>query len=152
MMSTSTSKLESHSGFTLLEVMVAVAIIAMALVAALGSQTQSVSLASEAKFTTTSAFLAQRKMAEFETMDPEDLISGSGDFGDDFPGYFWNADVQDHTEKQYTWKAEVGYVSSEKPQGLSGYVKIIDLTVYWQDQEKYKYALVYHRFVPSEGE
>ena len=37
-----------HSGFTLLEVMVSVAIIAIALVAALGSQSQSVSLASEA--------------------------------------------------------------------------------------------------------
>jgi type II secretion system protein I len=153
MMSTSIFKAgSSHSGFTLLEVMVAVAIITMALVAALGSQSQSVSLASEAKFSTTAAFLAQGKMAEFETTDPEDLSSDSGDFGDDFPGYSWNAEVRDDTEKQYGWKAEVGYVSKGKTDDPSEYVKIIELTVFWGDQERYKYELVYHRFVPNENE
>ena len=54
------------SGFTLLEVMVAMAIIAIALTAVLGSQSKSLSLASEAKFSTTVALLAQSKMAEIE--------------------------------------------------------------------------------------
>jgi prepilin-type N-terminal cleavage/methylation domain-containing protein len=49
-------------GFTLLEVMVAMSIIAIALTAVLGSQSQSVSLASEAKFNTTAPLLAQSKI------------------------------------------------------------------------------------------
>ena len=77
------------AGFTLLEVMVAMAIIAIALTAVFGSQSQSLTLASEAKFSTTAAFLAQSKMAEIEAQKPEDLTSDSGDFGEDFPGYLW---------------------------------------------------------------
>jgi len=138
------------SGFTLLEVMVAVAIIAMALVAALGSQSQSVSLATEAKFATTAAFLAQRKMAEFETMEFEELRSDSGDFGDDFPGYQWEAEVGDDTGKDYRWKAEVGYVSDEEVQSPSEYLKKIELTVSWGDQGIYKFGLVYYVFSPGE--
>ena len=46
-------------GFTLLEVMVAMAIIAIAMTAVLNSQSQSISLASEAKFSTTAALLAR---------------------------------------------------------------------------------------------
>jgi type II secretory pathway pseudopilin PulG len=132
--------------------MVAVAIIAIALVAALGSQSQSVSLASEAKFATTATFLAQLKMAQFEIMDSEDLTSDSGDFGDDFPGYSWSVDVRDNTEKQTTWKAEVGYVSNGETAAPSQHLKAIELTVFWGDQERYKYALVYHRFVADENE
>ena len=59
-----------NSGFTLLEVMIAMAIIAIALVAVFGSQSQSLSLANEAKFSTTAALLAQSKMAEIETLNP----------------------------------------------------------------------------------
>ena len=76
-------------GFTLLEVMVAMAIIAIALTAVLGSQSQSVSLASEARFNTTASLLARAKMAEMEAMEAEDLAFDSGDFGEDFPGYMW---------------------------------------------------------------
>jgi len=139
---------KGREGFTLLEVMVAVAIIAMALVAALGSQSQSVTLASEAKFATTAAFLAQWKMAEFETMKSEDLSSDSGDFGDDFPGYGWKAEVEDETIKDYQWKAEVGYVSKEEVKSPSENMKKIELTVFWADEDRFRYLLVYHHFAP----
>jgi general secretion pathway protein I len=126
---------QKREGFTLLEVMVAVAIIAMALVAALGSQSQSVSLASEAKFATTAVFLAQQKMAELDIIDPKDLSSDSGDFGDDFPGYGWRADVAD--------------VMAADDGKASDHVKRIDLTVFWTDEDRYRYHLAYHRFAPS---
>jgi len=77
--------------------MVAMAIIAIALVAVLGSQSQSVSLASEAKFGTVAAFLAQSKMAEMEFLDPDDLTPDAGDFGEDFPDYRWDMQVSDVT-------------------------------------------------------
>ena len=85
------------SGFTFLEVMVAMAIMAISLVAALGSQSQSVSLAGEARFYTTAPLLAQMKMAETEMVNSEDLVSDSGDFGDDFPDYYWNLMVSNMT-------------------------------------------------------
>jgi prepilin-type N-terminal cleavage/methylation domain-containing protein len=51
-------------GFTLLEVMIAVAVLAIALAAVLGLQSRSLTLAAESRFNTTSALLAQGKMAE----------------------------------------------------------------------------------------
>ena len=110
-------KILDYRGFTLLEVMIAVAIMAIALTALLGSQSQSVSFASSARFEINSALLAQGKMSEMIMLDPEDLRSDSGDFGDDYPGYAWEATVSD--------------VSMEGIDDLSAYLKQIDLTVTW---------------------
>jgi len=81
-------------GFSLLEVMVSIAIIAIALMAVLGSQSQGSSLAGESRFNTTAAFLAQSKMAEMEIRSLNDLGADAGDFGEDFPGYRWEVSVQ----------------------------------------------------------
>jgi general secretion pathway protein I len=129
------SKTQEAAGFTLLEVMIATAIIAIALVAALGSQSQSVSLASEAKFATTVAFLAQKKMAELEAEDLEGLMSDSGDFGEDFPGYRWESEVDEAT--------------LEGSETISDHVKKIGLTVYWAEGDGYRYRLSLYRFVPQ---
>jgi general secretion pathway protein I len=126
----------THSGFTLLEVMVAVAIIAIALTAVLGSQSQSVSLASEAKFNTTAPLLAQSKLSEIEVLDPDDLRDDSGDFGDDFPGYTWQYSVQP--------------VDFEKPENAADRLKRIDLTIAWGEGGSYKYLLSYYQFLENE--
>ncbi|MBW1691929.1 MAG: prepilin-type N-terminal cleavage/methylation domain-containing protein [Deltaproteobacteria bacterium] len=121
------------SGFTLLEVMIAVTIIAIVLVAVFGSQSQSLSLANDAKFNTTAALLAQRKMAEVEIGNFQDLSSSSGDFGEDFPEYQWELTV------------------SEVPLPGTGeveYLKQVDLIVFWGDQDQYRYGLRLYRFVP----
>ena len=125
-------KIHETSGFTLLEVMIATAIIAIALVAALGSQSQSVSLANEAKFATTVAFLAQRKMAELEVKDVKDLMSDAGDFGEDFPGY--------------RWESEVGDAPMEGFEKVSDRIKKIRLTVYRAEDDGLKYSLTLYRF------
>jgi general secretion pathway protein I len=124
------------SGFTLLEVMVAVAILAMALVAALGSQSQGISLANEAKFTTTAAFLAQAKMAEIEAIAPDELASDSGDFGEDFPGYNWKTEVAD--------SPVLG--DNEK---VTRHVKQVTLTVFPADTDSYRYGFIFYRFSPK---
>lgn len=80
-------------GFTLLEVMVALAMVAVALTAVIGSQSQGVSLAAEARFSTTASLLANSIIAQYETMNPVDLVDGSGDFGESFPGYTWQASL-----------------------------------------------------------
>ena len=124
-------------GFTLLEVMIAVAIIAIACTAILGSQSQSVSLASEAKFYTTATLLAQGKMAEIEIKRGQDLMSDSGDFGEDFPGYSWRLDVQDPP--------------SVEPEGISALLKQMDLIVTWGVEGRYQYRLRLYGFFPPSG-
>ena len=99
-----------HSGFTLLEVMVAMAILAIALVAVLSFQAQSISMANEARLMTTASMLTQSKIAEIESVGTE---TSSGDFGEDFPNYRWELSIAD-TDLKYlqkmdllvTWKEE----------------------------------------------
>jgi general secretion pathway protein I len=107
----------TNKGFTLLEVMVAVAIIAIALTTLLGSQSQSVSFANSAKFETMAALLAQSKMSEITMQEAGAITSDSGDFGDDYPGYRWEVNVND--------TAIAGI------DNISDYLKQLDLTVTW---------------------
>ena len=123
-------------GFTLLEVMVALSIIAIALAAVFGSQSQSLMLASEAKFSTTAALLAQTKMAELDVEDPQNLTSDSGDFGEDFPDYGWELKVMDAT-----------FPGAEE---ISDLIKQIDLKISWGEDESYQYRLRLYRFVPKD--
>jgi general secretion pathway protein I len=128
-------KFRVSPGFTLLEVMIAVAIIAIALMAVLGSQTQGLSLAGESRFNRTAALLAQGKMAEIEAVkDRRDLNSDSGDFGDEFPGY--------------TWQLSVHEVLFDGAEMISDRLKQIDLEVSWGSDELYQYRLRLYRFFP----
>jgi general secretion pathway protein I len=122
-----------NPGFTLLEVMVAMSIIAIALTALLASQSQSISIAGEAKFSTTAALLAQSKMAEIETKTKDELMYDSGDFGDDFPDYSWEMEVQD-----------VVFADEEE---FTDYLKQVDLTIYWGEGKQYQYSLRLYHFV-----
>lgn len=106
-----------NKGFTLLEVMIAVALIAIALTTLLGSQSQSVSFANSAKFETMAALLAQSKMSEITVQKPGELTSDSGDFGDDYPGYAWEVNVSD--------------IVIPGMDNISDYLKQVDLTVTW---------------------
>jgi general secretion pathway protein I len=85
-------------GFTLLEVMIAMAILAIALVTVYQSQSQSISMTGDSRFLTTASLLAQSRMAEIDAADPREVISGSGDFGEAFPDYTWQVEVGDVEE------------------------------------------------------
>ncbi len=123
-------------GFTLLEVMVSLAIIAIALMAVLGSQSQGSSLANESKFDTTAALLAQSKMAEMEVRALNDLGSSSGDFGEDFPGYAWEVSVQG--------------LALEELSMVSEKVKQIDVTVSLSNDPRRQFRLRVYRYFPAE--
>lgn len=84
-----------RQGFTLLEVMIAMTILAIALVAVYQSQSQSIAMASDARFLTTASLLAQGRMALLDAADPASVKAESGDFGDDFPDYTWQVTVED---------------------------------------------------------
>ena len=123
-------------GFTLLEVMIAVAVMAVSLAAVLGLQSRSLTLAAESRFHTTGTLLAQGKMAEMEVADLQDLLSDSGDFGEVFPGYAWRLTVQD-----------AGLPGLEK---VKGRLKRIDLEITCGEGELYRYDLRLYRFFPLE--
>jgi general secretion pathway protein I len=121
-----------QKGFTLLEIMIAVAIIAIALTALLGSQSQSVYFANSAKFETMATLLAQSKMSELVLEDSFSLSSNNGDFGDDFPGYAWEAKVDDIVIEGID---------------VSDYLKQIDLGVTWG---VHRYDLRLYHYVAEE--
>ncbi|MBW1787475.1 MAG: prepilin-type N-terminal cleavage/methylation domain-containing protein, partial [Deltaproteobacteria bacterium] len=118
-------------GTTLLELMIAIAVIATAMAAVLGSQSQSVSFSGDAKFSTTAALLAQHRAAEIETLNPLDLRSRDGDFGEAFPGYAWRLEVTD--------PVLLGM------KGVSDHLRRVDLTITWGRGDRYAYAV---RLVP----
>lgn len=91
---------EPDSGFTLLEVMAAVSIIAIVLVSVYRLHAQTVSMNYSARFYVTAPMLAQTKMAEIEANGEVEMEDDSGDFGDEFPGYRWKAEIEDVESKE----------------------------------------------------
>ena len=104
------------SGFTLVEVLVAVAILAIALVAVFRLQSQSVSMATDARFTTSAALLAQSKMAEVESGKSFSGLNQEGKFGDDYPQYNWRVEVSDTKIAKFK-KIEVTVFNKDMPRG-----------------------------------
>ncbi len=86
-------------GFTLLEVMIAMAVLSISLLVVFQSQSQSVSMMASSRATTMLTLLAQAKMAELETANISSLESGSGDFGPDYPDYTWASNVTTEDER-----------------------------------------------------
>ena len=89
------------NGFTLMEVMIAMAILAIALVAVFQLQSQSISMSTDSRFMTTAALLAQSKMVEAEAGPTLVNHSEDGDFGPDYPQYSWHLEVGDTQLPQF---------------------------------------------------
>lgn len=119
-------------GFTLLEVMVALAIMSIVLVSVYRMHSQSISMNAAARFYTQAPLLAQHKLAELETESAKDLSGDSGDFGDDFPGY--------------SWQVAVNEVSSEALGDIANDLVGIDVTVSFNENE-HLYNIRAYRFV-----
>lgn len=79
----------AEHGFTLMEVMVALSVVAIALMAIYRMHTQTLFMDARGRFDTVAVMLARQKLADIETLNLADLTNDSGDFGDDHPGYAW---------------------------------------------------------------
>lgn len=86
--------LSDDKAFTLLEVMITLAIIAIALTAVFSSQGSALTLAQKADVYTTASFLAQEKLAYVQT-GLVDFTDAEGDFGEDYPDYRWKIEVEE---------------------------------------------------------
>ena len=123
---------QTASGFTLLEVMVAMAIMAIVLVSVYRMHSQTLTMNTAARFYTQAPMLAQSKLAQLEG-DSSGIVAGdSGDFGDKFPGY--------------TWSLSTDEVSSEALGEIGADLKRIDITVSFNSDE-YVYDIRTYRFM-----
>ena len=120
------------SGFTLLEVMIAMAIMAIVLVSVYRMHSQTLTMNAAARFYTQAPMLAQSKLAQLETASSGIFVEDSGDFGDKFPGY--------------TWRIATDEVSSEALGEIAADLKRIDMTVSFNNDE-YVYDVRTYRFM-----
>lgn len=83
----------SERGFTFLEIIICLALIATVLLAIFRLQAKNLDLQSEAQFITTAQFLSQERLAKLRSGG--DLLPGSatGDFGEDFPLYGYDEEI-----------------------------------------------------------
>lgn len=82
-------------GFTLLEVIVSLAVMGVGLVAVLEAFSAGLRLSLQDEFLTTATFLAAGKMEE--VMKETYITPGTdeGDFGDEFPDFTWTVEITD---------------------------------------------------------
>jgi general secretion pathway protein I len=87
-------------GFTLVEVLVATAVLALGLLAALTAFSTAARVNGAARNDTTITFLAQQKLAEIRVLGREGLVGAesAGDFGSEHPGYGWELFVREPDE------------------------------------------------------
>lgn len=117
-------------GFTLLEVMVAMAILAIALTGVYRLQTQTMTMSDRARFYSVAPLLAQAKLSEIERADISDIGNDSGDFGTQYPGY--------------SWSLETAPVPMDLLENIAYNMLRIDLTIALN--EEVSYALRTYRF------
>ena len=83
------------SGFTLLEVLVALAVLAIALISIFKLQGQTLQMSAQARFLTVAPHLAQAKLAEIALQDFGEVGDGSGNFSDEHADYNWAVTVEE---------------------------------------------------------
>jgi general secretion pathway protein I len=118
-------------GFTLLEVMIALAVMAIVLVSVYRMHSQSLTMNMAARFYTQAPILAQGKIAELEALSSGAFPENSGDFGEQFPGYSWKTSVADITSEI------LGEVAED--------LKRVDITVSLNENQ-FVYSLRTYRF------
>ena len=111
----------TQSGFTLLEVMIALAVMSIVLVSVYRMHSQSLTMNTAARFYTLAPLLAQNKMAELETLSSDGFPDDSGDFGEQYPGYSWRTSLSD--------------ISSEVLGEVADDLKRVDLTISYNNDQ-----------------
>ena len=84
-----------NSGFTLLEVLVALAVLAIALISIFKLQGQTVQMSASARFLTVAPHLAKAKLTEIELQDFNEIGDGSGSFTEEHTDYNWTVTVEE---------------------------------------------------------
>jgi general secretion pathway protein I len=86
---------KGSKGFTLLEVMVALAVLATTLTVIYQLHGQTMMISSNARFYNLAPMLAQAKLSELDQSAYQELAESSGDFDEDYPGFKWSVQIED---------------------------------------------------------
>lgn len=112
----------SRCGFTLLEVMICLSIIAIALMAVYGNYSHTIAMSADQQFNATAPLLAARVVADYENRSTTDLIDESGNFGSEFDNY--------------NWEVAVETITSETLGSIAEDLYSLNITVSFNDAEK----------------
>jgi len=82
-------------GFTLLEVMVALAVVTIALVAIYRMHSQTLFMDARGRFYTVATMLARQKLSDLNTQNLAEMVDDSGDFDNPYADYSW--EIQSET-------------------------------------------------------
>ena len=128
--------LSTHSsGFTLLEVMVAMAILATAFVAVLRLHSDSMEMVISSRAHTKAAELAQYKMTEIKNAVLENLFFKSGEFTEYDPDYRWEIRVE---PSQFGNWGKITVTVTNQNMGKSGEFSLVEYMPLGEPEEKPK--------------
>lgn len=120
-------------GFTLMEVLVALAVVSIALLAVYRMHSQTLFMNHQSRFDTTATLLAGQKLAEIN--NPAilvDLTTDEGEFGETYPGY--------------TWKIEGEIVASDLFREEGPVLKRIRLTIRYEETSEFTLTTYRHLY------
>jgi len=123
------------SGFTLMEVLISMAVIAISLTAVYHLHSQTVSMTHRSEFYTVAPLLAHQKMVELQLKPGDELLDDAGDFGENHPDFSWQASVADVASELLTHTRED--------------LKQVDVTIY-HDGDQLVFSLRRYLFLRNE--
>jgi general secretion pathway protein I len=116
----------SHEGFTLLEIVIAMGLIAVALLAVFHLQAQNLDLQSEAQFMTLARCLIQDRISQITCRETLSEGTVTGDMGEDFPDFTYEEEISEVPDVENVYKIRVGIIlereSSRKDLWLETYI------------------------------
>lgn len=101
------------AGFTLLETLISLSILAIALVAVYRLHYQSIDLSEAVAFDAAAPFLAEKVLSDLELAGIDGVGSDSGTFSEPLPAYRWQADIDevmltdDDSDPPKLWKITI---------------------------------------------
>ncbi|MEW6664421.1 MAG: prepilin-type N-terminal cleavage/methylation domain-containing protein [Thermodesulfobacteriota bacterium] len=96
-----------NDGFTLLEVLLSLAIMTIAVLAVFRLQAQNLDLQSEAGFLTLGSQLGQQRMAEIAARTNLSEGQSSGDFGELYPAFRYEEEIARVAGTKHLWKVRL---------------------------------------------
>jgi general secretion pathway protein I len=111
-------------GFTLIEVLVALAVLTISLTSVYRLHSQTLVMSGKSRFYSLAPALAQSKLSEMERQGIKESSDGTGDFGQDFPGYDWSVRIEE--------------VPFELLQNQPYHLVRIDVTINKDDEDRYQ--------------
>jgi len=103
-------KKSSNEGFTLLEIVISLGLIAVALLAVFHLQAQNLDLQSEAQFMTLAKCLIQDRISQIACRERLSEGTDTGDMGEDFPDFTYQEEISEVPDVENVYKVRVGII------------------------------------------